>query len=282
MASSGSNSSKNNIDSMIAGQTLVSVEDAMALYHNNIKVVKFVDGSWFLGNDRNAKQEYVEGPRIEGARFLDIDEIATPTEDKLPHMMPSPKVFAATMDAYDISNDDHVVVYGSQDCMFVARGYWQLRTMGHQNCHLLDGSLYDWIQAGGPVEPQGTPPKFPVMDYETAMNAVNEKKSFRYQATDPQNIVDIDELKRLIETGKTKTAKGDDNDNDKVTIVDVRSPARYKAEVDEPRPGLRLGHMPGAVNLFFLDLLDPQKALLIRMRDSSPLHRRQRKDEYTN
>lgn len=48
-----------------------------------------------------------------------------------------------------------------------------------------------------------------------------------------------------------------DNDrNDKVLIVDVRSTSRFLAQVEEPRPGLRLGHMPGAKNLFFLDLLD--------------------------
>jgi thiosulfate/3-mercaptopyruvate sulfurtransferase len=34
--------------------------------------------------------------------------------------------------------------------------------------------------------------------------------------------------------------------------------------VEEPRPGLRLGHMPGAINLFFLDLLDPDNKVRLK------------------
>lgn len=34
-------------------------------------------------------------------------------------------------------------------------------------------------------------------------------------------------------------------------IIDARSPARFNAEVDEPRPGLRRGHISGAKNVFF-------------------------------
>ena len=34
-----------------------------------------------------------------------------------------------------------------------------------------------------------------------------------------------------------------------VQIVDARPAARFNAEVDEPRPGLRRGHIPGALNV---------------------------------
>lgn len=246
----------------ILGKTLVSVDLAIAL--SNHDRVKFVDGSWFLGGmDRNAKQEYLEGPRLPRARFLDIDEIATPTVDKLPHMMPSPSVFGATMDAYEILSSkknavvDHVIVYGSHDCMFVARGYWQFRVMGHpkEYCHLLDGSLDDWIKAGGPVEAAGSDAKYPIMTYQDAMQA--DPSSIQYQATEPQNIVSMDELKTILAAEEGKTGEA-------VTIVDVRSAARFKAEVDEPRPGLRLGHMPGAKNLFFMDLLDANNKVRLK------------------
>lgn len=46
----------------ISGQTLVSLEDALAL-HSNDKNVKFVDGSWFLGTERNGRTEFQNGPR---------------------------------------------------------------------------------------------------------------------------------------------------------------------------------------------------------------------------
>jgi thiosulfate/3-mercaptopyruvate sulfurtransferase len=38
-------------------------------------------------------------------------------------------------------------------------------------------------------------------------------------------------------------------------VVDARSPARFKAEEPEPRPGVRGGHMPGAVNVHYRKLI---------------------------
>jgi thiosulfate/3-mercaptopyruvate sulfurtransferase len=235
----------------IRGQTLVSVPDAISLHESSN--VKFIDGSWFLGSDRNGRQEYEKGPRISKARFLDIDEIATKTPDNLPHMMPSAQIFGATMDALDISTDDHVIVYGSEDCMFISRAYIQMKTMGHprEQCHLLDGSLKDWMDSGGPIEPEGSKSTYPIIDHAEAVELAKASMTTKYSASEPQNVVDIEELKDLIAQGKTT------DDRSGVTIVDARSNARFMAEVDEPRPGLRLGHMPGAKNLFFLDLLDP-------------------------
>jgi len=38
-------------------------------------------------------------------------------------------------------------------------------------------------------------------------------------------------------------------------IVDARSAARFKAQVDEPRPGLRRGHMPGSLSAPYTELM---------------------------
>lgn len=39
-------------------------------------------------------------------------------------------------------------------------------------------------------------------------------------------------------------------------IVDARSGARFRSEVDEPRAGSRRGNIPGSKNVFFKDLLN--------------------------
>ena len=142
------------------------------------------------------------------------------------------------MDALDIASDDHVIVYGSQDCMFISRAYIQMKTMGHpkEQCHLLDGSLQDWIDGDGPIEAEGSEPSFPVIDHAKATALADASRTTQYKATEPQTVVDIEELKDLIAEGKTT------DDKSGVTIVDVRSKARFMAEADEPRPGLRLGH----------------------------------------
>lgn len=56
--------------------------------------VSVLDASWHMPNvSRNARQEFVQ-KRIPGARYLDLDEVASPNELGLKHMMPSGEVFA--------------------------------------------------------------------------------------------------------------------------------------------------------------------------------------------
>lgn len=217
---------------------IVSVPEAIGLHSS--ENVKFIDGSWFL-KGRNGRKEFEEGPRIAGASFFDIDDIAS--ESYLPHMMPSKKLFAAAMDKMNISNEDHLIIYGSKDCMFIHRAWFQIRNMGHgpSHCHLLDGSFEDWKNQGGEIE-EG-PPSNPIISAKD----LDLEKSSKYQASDAQNILGLEDMKRLIELGE---------DAD-FYILDARSPDRFYGRVEEPRPGMRLGRMPFSKNMFFFDLLNP-------------------------
>lgn len=56
--------------------------------------VALLDASWFMPNSpRNAKTEFLN-KRLPGAQFLDLDEVASPHELGLKHMMPGTRVFA--------------------------------------------------------------------------------------------------------------------------------------------------------------------------------------------
>eukprot|EP00934_Nitzschia_sp_Nitz4_P003049 Nitzschia sp. Nitz4//scaffold222_size33694//23706//24876//NITZ4_007865-RA/size33694-augustus-gene-0.24-mRNA-1//-1//CDS//3329542600//3039//frame0 len=226
----------------LAGRVTVPVKEAISLHSS--PNVKFIDGSWFLF-DRNAREEFVKGPRIQGAQFFDIDDIATPAN--IPHMMPPKKLFESAMDAMGITNSDHIIVYGTNGCPLMHRTWFQIRSMGHgsANTHLMDGSLDDWAAAGGPIE-EG-PPTHPVI---SAKDLPLDKPT-SYQATEPQNVVDKEEILKVIQ-------QGDDAD---AVLVDVRAPARHRGEVEEPRKGLRLGRMPGSKNLFFVNLLEKDNLL---------------------
>jgi thiosulfate/3-mercaptopyruvate sulfurtransferase len=52
-------------------------------------------------------------------------------------------------------------------------------------------------------------------------------------------------------------------DSKREQIVDARAANRFRGEVPEPRPGLRAGHMPGAFNLPYNELLDPQTGTML-------------------
>jgi thiosulfate/3-mercaptopyruvate sulfurtransferase len=44
-------------------------------------------------------------------------------------------------------------------------------------------------------------------------------------------------------------------------IVDARAPGRFRGEEAEPRQGLRAGHMPGAINVHFRELLNDDQTM---------------------
>ena len=238
---SGSISNAN--DDPLLGKIAVSIPDAIQAHASSSSQqtknnVKFIDGSWWLG-DRSGRDDFTRGPRIQGAYFFDIDDIAAPSA--LPHMMPPKELFAAAMDEMNISNDDHIIVYGTENCLIVQRAWFQIRNMGHdpKYMHMLDGSLADWTAKGGPVE-EGVPTN-PIISAKD----LDLTKPSNYKAADPQNIVDKDEMIQLIEQGESADA----------IWVDVRSQERFLGQVEEPRPGMRLGHMPFGKNVFFRDLL---------------------------
>ena len=55
--------------------------------------VNILDASWFMPNTpRDASKEFIE-KRIPDARYLDLDEVAAPSELGFKHMMPSTQTF---------------------------------------------------------------------------------------------------------------------------------------------------------------------------------------------
>ena len=133
--------------------------------------------------------------------------------------------------------------------MFVHRSWFQIRNMGHGNeyTHLLDGSIDDWMKSGGPTEEDELDSSSVDVRIPQTKNLDTTTKSTKYQAKDPQYIVDLDEMKSIVTT---------ENDDNAWIVVDVRSSERFLGQVEEPRPNMRLGHMPKARNIFFLDLLN--------------------------
>jgi thiosulfate/3-mercaptopyruvate sulfurtransferase len=52
-------------------------------------------------------------------------------------------------------------------------------------------------------------------------------------------------------------------DSKREQVVDARAANRFRGEVPEPRAGLRGGHMPGAFNLPYNDLLDAKTGTML-------------------
>ncbi|KAA8995724.1 3-mercaptopyruvate sulfurtransferase [Affinibrenneria salicis] len=174
---------------------------------------------------RDIHAEYRAG-HLPGAVFFDIETLSD-SGTPLPHMMPDAQRFAHDMAALGIGDDRHLVVYDEGNLFSAPRAWWMLRTFGAARVSILAGGQAEWARLGLPIE-QG--------DVRPA-------------------------------TGRTFTARLDAGairqreqvlailDDRAAQIIDARPAPRFNAEVDEPRPGLHRGHIPGSVNVPWNELV---------------------------
>lgn len=210
---------------------LVSTEWLAA--HLDAPDVRVVDGSFYLpAQNRDAKAEYAE-QHIPGAVFFDIDEIAD-SNNPLPHMMPPPEKFSSRVRRLGLGDGVRIVVYDGSPMMGACRVWWMFRAFGHKDIAVLDGGLPKWVRESRPVTDDATVPR---------------ERHFTARL-DSTLVRDVDQVKRLLDT-KTEH------------VVDARATPRFRGEAPEPRPGLRLGHMPGALNLPYGDLVDAKTGTML-------------------
>lgn len=230
-----------NLSTKLHNTNFISVPDAISKFDSST----FIDGSWHLSKDRNARSEYEKGPRIEGAHFFDIDDIAMKGEElnpkNLPHMMPDKSMFGKVMDSFSIVPSSTIIIYGTEGCAFTSRAFYTFKRLcqASNEVYLMQGSLKEWIDAGGKIE-NGEKKSMLYSD----LNHENSDTDTKYEANDDVNSVTMDQM--LVHVSE------DTHDS---IIIDARSTARFNAEAPEPRPGLRMGHMPGAFNVPFIELL---------------------------
>jgi len=89
--------------------------------------------------------------RIRGARFLDLDHVASLHELGLKHMMPPSQVFANACENFGIEPTSHVVIYDSTGVFSSPRALFMFRAFGHQKSSIINGGLSAWIAEGFPV-----------------------------------------------------------------------------------------------------------------------------------
>ncbi|MET7522048.1 sulfurtransferase [Streptomyces sp. NPDC005248] len=167
------------------------------------------------------------GQRIPGARPFDIDGVMSDQSSPLPHTMPGVDRFTQELRSLGVDDCSTVVVYDGAGIYSSARAWWMLRAMGFDRAAVLDGGLPAWAAAGLPVESETPGYAGPCGDFTARPR--------------PGLIID---------SGHVTTALADPAS----AVFDARTRERFAGEAKEPRPGLRGGHMPGAVNLPFGEL----------------------------
>ncbi len=186
--------------------------------------LRILDASWHL--DGTDARKAFGAARIPGARFFDLDAVSK-QDTPLPHMLPSPEAFAASMGALGVSETDDIVVYDALGLFSAARAWWMLRVMGAERVRVLDGGLPAW-RAEGRLLQTGPMTRPRPVAFHARLNA--------------EAVADSADVAAAL-------------DHPAWRVLDARPGPRFAGLVEEPRPGLRAGHMAGAVNLPFKDLL---------------------------
>jgi thiosulfate/3-mercaptopyruvate sulfurtransferase len=187
------------------------------------------------------KSSYEKG-HIEGARFLAWSEL-TATRGGFPNELPPVEDLQKLFTRLGLGNSGRIVVYGDQQGLMAARLFFTLDYLGHgSRVALLNGGLEKWQ-----AEKRGVStaePVFAPADFTPRVDA----KTVTFLQT-------VRDVSWLVSKGAAKDT----------LLLDARPPDEYSGA--KPGDGIkRPGHIPGAVNLFWMDNLASRENPVMKSR----------------
>lgn len=183
-----------------------------------------VDASWTL--DPNASA--YAGPSLPGAVRFDLDAVCDDASD-LPHMAPSRVRLAQWAEDAGVIWGAPIIIYDNDGLFSAPRVWWTFRHCGWAAARVMNGGLPAWIAGGLPLEDPG------VALFGAATPAEDE-------GCDAFEVASLDDVKAAVRDGFPR-------------LLDARGADRFSGAAPEPRPGLRSGAMPGAVNIPYTELI---------------------------
>jgi thiosulfate/3-mercaptopyruvate sulfurtransferase len=167
-------------------------------------------------------EDYAAG-HIPGAVYIDWTRDIVDLADQVLVQVAPPEKIAALMGSLGIGNDTIVVAYDDAFSMFAGRLLWVLRYYGHERVYLLNGGLVKWQAEERPLSTEV--PSYPRASFTPHVQP---------------------ELRRSAD--QVLAALGSDD----VLLIDARSTKEYQGEESRATRG---GHIPGAQNVFYRDLV---------------------------
>jgi thiosulfate/3-mercaptopyruvate sulfurtransferase len=174
---------------------------------------------------------------ISGAVYLSEEVLRGPSNG-LPVCYVPPEAIQPILCGAGLKNDVPVVVYSSRGA-FRCRGdgleqtimAYSLARFGHNKIYVLDGGLDKWKEENRPL---------------TKSFPKGEESSFKAKVR-REYFVDYEEFKQM-------------KDRDDVIVLDNRPPEIYEGQ----GPWTKLGHIPGAINLPWITLMDNNNKRLLK------------------
>lgn len=176
--------------------------------------------------NRNAAEEFAAA-HIPGARFLDLASLFD-GESSVPYAMPRPDQLADRLASLGVADGCAIVLYDDSAIRTSARAWFVLTASGWDEVAILDGGLGKWRDEGLPLE-AGEP-----LITAAAPATLSSPRTVRSKADMLANLESHAEQ-----------------------VLDARSADRVYGEGIDPVHGGQNGRIPGALNLPFTDVLNP-------------------------
>lgn len=173
--------------------------------------------------DLSGRQTYLQG-RLPGAVHVDYADLIL-GELPAPGLLPPLAQLQQALRAIGVTQEKHLVAYDDRGNSRASRLLWTLEAVGHQKASLLNGGISAWRSENRSIERGFAKPLEPG-DFSVELN--------------PAVIADRDYV--LAALG-----------NAQIVILDARSAEEYNGLKS---PSARDGHIPGALNLNWLDTID--------------------------
>lgn len=189
--------------------------------------LRIVDASRHLPETgRDAAGEYEAG-HIPGAVFMDLAGLVDP-QAPVENTLPGPVLFASRMQSLGLGDGSRIVLYDDSAIKSATRAWFLLKMFGAHHVAILDGGLAKWKAEGRPL--------------------ASGRESLRHR-----HFTAWSDAKKL----RDKSAILANIAAPREVLVDARSPGRFSGAEAETRPGIASGHIPGARNVHYAALYNP-------------------------
>ena len=173
---------------------------------------------------------------IPGAMHMEYSILNSGTQPA-PGLLPPEERLAKIAGMLQLDEMSRIVAYDDEGSGRAARLAWTLHYLGYESVQVLNGGLHAWNNEGHPVDNQ------PVLPDITA--------TLPLAARNPSVLADDTYILEHL-------------DDESVALLDARTPEEYAGTKVRAARG---GHIPGAVNLNWLDTMDKNRNLRLKSPD---------------
>ncbi|KAL9950323.1 hypothetical protein ACROYT_G042807 [Oculina patagonica] len=187
-----------------------------------------LDATWFP--DKNAIEGFSK-QHIMSASYMDMF-LGVEFTPLYPRNIPDAPTFQMNARGSAVNNSDHVVIYentGMFGYFMGGRAWWMFKLFGHENVSVLDGGLERWIADG----------------YETTNMMAKKREGDFTSKYNPKWIKKFEDMQENLTSHKAQ-------------VCDSRGPDLFNHSPNDPKTG----HYPGAVNIPFPSLFNPDTRTL--------------------